>query len=202
MATKFFEHFLYIVGAMTRSGDGEFNLWDEEDEFYYDVLHTPDDVRTKLKVRSIVGLIPLFAVEVLDDELLDAMPEFTRRLRWMLDNRPHLAELVSRWLEPGKGDRHLLSLLRSHRLKCLLRRMLDEEEFLSEFGMRAMSRYHLENPYVYHTPEADFTVGYVPGEAESGMFGGNSNWRGPIWFPINYLIIESLRGFIRTTAIR
>ncbi|WP_133272359.1 MGH1-like glycoside hydrolase domain-containing protein [Hymenobacter radiodurans] len=195
IASKFFEHFLYIVEAMTRSGDGAFNLWDEEDEFYYDVLHTPDNVRTKLKVRSIVGLIPLFAVEVLDDELLAAMPDFTRRLRWMLDNRPQLAELVSRWLEPGKGDRHLLSLLRSHRLKCLLRRMLDEAEFLSEFGVRAMSRYHLAKPYVYPTPEAEFTVGYVPGEAESSMFGGNSNWRGPIWFPINYLIIESLEKF-------
>ncbi|MBC6605487.1 glucosidase [Hymenobacter sp. BT188] len=195
IASKFFEHFLYIVEAMTRSGDGAFNLWDEEDEFYYDVLHTPDNTRTKLKVRSIVGLIPLFAVEVLDDELLKAMPDFTRRLRWMLDNRPQLAELVSRWLEPGKGDRHLLSLLRSHRLKCLLRRMLDEAEFLSEFGVRAMSRYHLKNPYVFPTPEANFIVSYVPGEAESSMFGGNSNWRGPIWFPINYLIIESLEKF-------
>ncbi|SMB98435.1 conserved hypothetical protein [Hymenobacter roseosalivarius DSM 11622] len=195
IASKFFEHFLYIVDAMTRSGDGAFNLWDEEDEFYYDVLLTPDNARTKLKVRSIVGLIPLFAVEVLDEELLAAMPDFSRRLRWMLDNRPHLAELVSRWQEPGKGERHLLSLLRSHRLKCLLRRMLDEAEFLSEFGVRAMSRYHLKHPYVYHTPETDFTVGYVPGEAESSMFGGNSNWRGPIWFPINYLIIESLQKF-------
>nr|WP_317174968.1 glucosidase [Hymenobacter qilianensis] len=195
IASKFFEHFLYIVEAMTRSGDGAFNLWDEEDEFYYDVLHTPDNTRTKLKVRSIVGLIPLFAVEVLEDELLKAMPDFTRRLRWMLDNRPQLAELVSRWLEPGKGDRHLLSLLRSHRLKCLLRRMLDEAEFLSEFGVRAMSRYHLKNPYVFPTPEANFIVSYVPGEAESSMFGGNSNWRGPIWFPINYLIIESLEKF-------
>jgi hypothetical protein len=195
IASKFFEHFLYIADAMTRGADGKINLWDEEDAFYYDVLHTPDDERTKLKVRSIVGLIPLFAVEVLDEEVLEAMPEFTLRLRWLFEHRPHLAALVSRWQEPGKGERHLLSLLRRDRLRSLLRRMLDETEFLGEFGIRAMSRYHLEHPYVFSTPEADFSVGYVPGEAESSMFGGNSNWRGPIWFPINYLIIESLQRF-------
>ncbi|MCB2379598.1 glucosidase [Hymenobacter sp. BT635] len=195
MAGKFFEHFLYIADAMTRGGDGLFNLWDEEDGFYYDVLHTPDEERTKLKVRSIVGLIPLFAVEVVEQDLLDAMPEFTARARWLLDNRPHLAQLVSRWEEPGRGARHLLGLLRRSRLKRLLARMLDETEFLSEYGIRAMSRHHLEHPYVFSTEEADFTVEYVPGEAESGMFGGNSNWRGPIWFPINYLIIESLQRF-------
>ncbi|UYZ59831.1 MGH1-like glycoside hydrolase domain-containing protein [Hymenobacter latericus] len=195
IASKFFEHFLYIAEAMTKAGDGSFNMWDEEDEFFYDVLHLPDDQRTKLKVRSIVGLIPLFAVEVLDEELLDAMPDFTRRLRWMFENRPHLAELVSRWQEPGKGERHLLSLLRGHRMKKLLERMLDETEFLSEYGIRALSRCHRDNPYVFRTLDADFTVTYVPGESESDLFGGNSNWRGPIWFPINYLIIESLKRF-------
>ncbi|MBT9392622.1 glucosidase [Hymenobacter sp. NST-14] len=195
MAGKFFEHFLYIADAMTRGGDGQFNLWDEEDQFYYDVLHTPDDARTKLKVRSIVGLIPLFAVEVIDEQLLNSLPDFTERARWLLENRPHLAQLVSRWREQGKETRHLLSLLRRSRLRALLRRMLDETEFLSDYGIRAMSRYHLEHPYVYSTPETDFTVQYVPGEAESSMFGGNSNWRGPIWFPINYLIIESLQRF-------
>ncbi|GAA3930500.1 MGH1-like glycoside hydrolase domain-containing protein [Hymenobacter algoricola] len=195
MAGKFFEHFLYIAEAMTHGGDGEFNLWDAEDKFYYDVLHTPDGERTKLKVRSIVGLIPLFAVEVIEQELLDALPEFTARARWLLENRPHLARLVSRWEEPGKGARHKLSLMRQDRLRSLLRRMLDEQEFLSEFGIRAMSRYHLDAPYVYSTEDTDFTVQYVPGEAESSMFGGNSNWRGPIWFPINYLIIESLQRF-------
>ncbi|PJJ60853.1 MGH1-like glycoside hydrolase domain-containing protein [Hymenobacter chitinivorans] len=195
LAGKFFEHFLYIADAMTRGGDGLFNLWDDEDGFYYDVLHTPDEERTKLKVRSIVGLIPLFAVEVIDEALLRKMPEFTARATWLLENRPHLAKLVSRWEEPGKGARHLLGLLRRSRLKQLLGRMLDETEFLSEFGIRAMSRHHLEHPYVFSTEEADFSVGYVPGEAETSMFGGNSNWRGPIWFPINYLIIESLQRF-------
>jgi len=195
IAGKFFEHFLYIADAMTRGGDGLFNLWDEEDGFYYDVLHTPDEERTMLKVRSIVGLIPLFAVEILEDDLLNALPEFTARARWVLDKRPHLAELVSRWERPGQGARHLLGLLRRPRLKQLLTRMLDETEFLSEYGIRSMSRHHLEHPYVYSTEDNDFEVGYVPGEAESGMFGGNSNWRGPIWFPINYLIIESLQRF-------
>ncbi|MBG8555475.1 MGH1-like glycoside hydrolase domain-containing protein [Hymenobacter guriensis] len=195
MAGKFFEHFLYIADAMTRGGDGRFNLWDEEDGFYYDVLHTPDGVRTRLKVRSIVGLIPLFAVEVIDEELLNAMPEFAERARWLLEHRPHLAQLVSRWQEPGKGARHLLGLLRRSRLKRLLARMLDETEFLADYGIRALSRHHLDHPYVFNTPEADFTVQYVPGEAESSMFGGNSNWRGPIWFPINYLIVESLQKY-------
>ena len=195
IAGKFFEHFLYIADSMTRGGDGEFNLWDEEDGFYYDVLKTPDDVRTKLKVRSIVGLIPLFAVEVLGDELLDAMPEFTKRARWLLEHRPYLAKLVSRWERTGQEARHKMSLMRMDRLRRVLTRMLDEDEFLSEYGIRALSRYHLDRPYVYSTNETDFTVEYVPGEADSDMFGGNSNWRGPIWFPINYLIIESLQRF-------
>jgi Glycosyl hydrolase family 63 C-terminal domain len=195
MAGKFFEHFLYIAEAMTHAGDGSFNLWDEEDEFFYDVLRLPDDERVKLKVRSIVGLIPLFAVEVLDEEMLDAMPAFTARLRWLLDNRPQLSALVSRWQEPGKGERHLLSLLRRHRLEKLLTRMLDEAEFLSDYGIRALSKHHEAQPYVYNTPEADFVVKYEPGESESDLFGGNSNWRGPVWFPINYLIIESLQRF-------
>src|SRR6476661_3641697 len=194
IAGKFFEHFLYIADAMTRSGDGNFNLWDDEDEFYYDVLHTPDDKRTRLKVRSIVGLIPLFAVEVLDDELLQAMPEFTYRLNWLLENRPHLAALIAKW-PAAKGEHHLLSLLRPDRLRSVLRRMLDEAEFLSDYGVRALSRHHLARPYVFSTPTADFSVSYVPGESDSSMFGGDSNWRGPVWFPINYLIIESLQRF-------
>ena len=195
MAGKFFEHFLYIADAMTRGGDGKFNLWDDEDQFYYDVLHTPDNVRTKLKVRSIVGLIPLFAVEIIDEELLNAMPQFARRAWWLVTNRPHLAQLVSRWQEPGKGARHLLSLMRRSRLKALLRRMLDESEFLSDYGIRALSRYHDEHPYVYRAGKTDFVVQYLPGESDSGMFGGNSNWRGPVWFPINFLIVESLQRF-------
>ncbi|MDJ0363709.1 glucosidase [Hymenobacter sp. H14-R3] len=195
MASKFFEHFLYIAHAMTLGGGGKFNLWDEQDQFYYDVLHMPDDSRTRLRIRSMVGLIPLFAVEVLEDELLDAVPEFTARARWLVQHRPHLAELISRWQEPGKGARHLLSLMRRSRLHSVLTRMLDETEFLSDYGIRSLSRYHLEHPYEYHTEEASFEVAYLAGESDSDMFGGNSNWRGPVWFPVNYLIIESLQRF-------
>jgi hypothetical protein len=195
MASKFFEHFLYIAHAMTKGGGGDFNLWDEQDQFYYDVLHMPDDSRERLRIRSMVGLIPLFAVEVVDDELLEAMPQFAARAQWLIQNRPHLAGLVSRWQEPGEGARHLLSLMRRRRLRNILTRMLDETEFLSDYGIRSLSRYHLEHPYEYHTEEDSFEVSYVAGEAESDMFGGNSNWRGPIWFPVNYLIIESLQRF-------
>lgn len=192
LATKFFEHFLYIAGAMTKEG---LDLWDEQDEFFYDVLHTPDNNRTTMRIRSMVGLIPLFAVEVLDQELFDSMPEFTSRLQWFLKNRPDLANLISRWNEKGKGERHLLSLLRGHRMKRLLRRMLDEGEFLSEYGIRALSRHHLNNPYKFYANGSEFSVKYTPGESDTSLFGGNSNWRGPIWFPVNYLLIESLQRF-------
>ncbi len=196
MASKFFEHFLYIADAMTRGGGGKFNLWDEEDQFYYDVLHAPDDSRTRLRIRSMVGLIPLFAVEVIDDELLATVPEFYARALALIQRRPRLAELVSRWQEPGQATRHLMGLMRQSRLRSVLTRMLDESEFLSEFGIRSLSRYHLDNPYWYHMGEKDsFSVSYVAGEADSDMFGGNSNWRGPVWFPVNYLIIESLQRY-------
>jgi hypothetical protein len=196
LASKFFEHFLLIADAMTHIGDDGVSLWDEEDQFYYDVLFTPHQHGgVPLKVRSMVGLIPLFAVEVLDPELFDAMPTFAARLKWFLDNRPEMASLVSRWKEPGKGERHLLSLLRGHRMKKLLTRMLDENEFLSDYGVRALSRYHRDDPYVFQANGNSFTVQYQPGESDSNLFGGNSNWRGPIWFPVNYLIIESLQRF-------
>lgn len=192
LATKFFEHFLYIAGAMANEG---LDLWDEHDEFFYDVLHTPDDKRTIMRIRSMVGLIPMFAVEVLDQEVFDAMPQFTERLQWFLKHRPDLANLISRWNEKGKGERHLLSLLRGHRMKMLLKRMLDESEFLSAFGIRALSRYHLDNPYKFYANDNEFSVKYTPGEGETSLFGGNSNWRGPIWFPVNFLLIESLQRF-------
>ena len=195
MATKFFEHFLYIAGAMANIGNDGINLWDDEDEFFYDVLHTPDDQRTQMKVRSMVGLIPLFAVEVLDEEIFNALPQFTERLNWFLENRPDLAELVSRWGERGKNERHLLSLLRGHRMKRLLNRMLDEAEFLSTYGIRALSKFHEKHPYRFKWNGTEFFVKYTPGESDTSLFGGNSNWRGPIWFPVNYLLIESLQKF-------
>jgi hypothetical protein len=195
IATKFFEHFLHIAQAMTNIGGDGVGLWDEQDEFYYDVLNPPDNRLIPLRVRSMVGLIPLFAVETLDQSLLDELPEFAARLRWFLDYRPDLAQLVSRWQEPGKGERRLLSLLRGHRMKRLLRRMLDETEFLSDYGVRALSRIHQAEPYVFEVMGMPLTVRYQPGESDSGLFGGNSNWRGPIWFPVNYLLIESLQKF-------
>ena len=195
LATKFFEHFLYIAGAMANVANQGISLWDEEDEFFYDVLHTSSDQRFKMKLRSMVGLIPLFAVEVLDQELFDTMPEFTRRLEWFLTNRPDLAALISRWGEKGKNQRHLLSLLRGHRMKRILKRMLDENEFLSEFGIRALSKVYDKEPYKFYANGAEFVVKYVPGESETSIFGGNSNWRGPIWFPVNYLLVESLQRF-------
>jgi hypothetical protein len=195
LSTKFFEHFLYIAGAMANVGNEGINLWDEEDEFYYDVLHTPDDQRIKMKVRSMVGLIPLFAVEVLDEELFRSNPEFAARLEWFLENRPDLANLISRWGEKGNRQRHLLSLLRGHRMKRLLKRMLDEAEFLSPYGIRALSKVHEKNPYRFYANGNEFSVKYTPGEGDTSLFGGNSNWRGPIWFPVNFLLIESLQRF-------
>ncbi len=195
MATKFFEHFLYIAGAMANIGGDGIDLWDQEDEFFYDVLHLPNDAHVPLKVRSMVGLIPLFAVETLEPELLDQVPEFKQRLEWFLNYRPDLASLVSRWHEPGSGERRLLSLLRGHRMKRLLKRMLDETEFLADYGVRALSRFHEDHPYVFQANGNAFTVKYQPAESDSGLFGGNSNWRGPIWMPVNYLIIESLQKF-------
>jgi hypothetical protein len=195
IATKFFEHFLHIAEAMNNIGGEGIGLWDDADAFYYDVLNLPDGRMVPLKVRSLVGLIPLFAVEVLESSLLDEVPEFKERLEWFLNYRPDLANLVSRWNEPGMKQRHLLSLLRGHRMKCLLRRMLDETEFLSDFGIRAISRHHHEHPYEFHTNGSIMSVSYQPAESNSGLFGGNSNWRGPIWMPVNYLIIESLQKF-------
>jgi hypothetical protein len=196
MATKFFEHFLYIAGAMADMGGRGVGLWDEGDGFYYDVLNTPDGRAVPMRVRSMVGLIPLFAVETLDPELLEKVPGFNRRMEWFLTYRPDLAMLVSRWFVSGKGERKLLSLLRGHRMKAILRRMLDPNEFLSDYGIRSVSRYHLEHPYTYWTDDGrPLSVDYEPSESRSRLFGGNSNWRGPIWFPVNFLIIESLQKF-------
>jgi hypothetical protein len=195
IATKFFEHFLGIAEAMTNLGDAGVGLWDEDDQFFYDVLNLPDGRITPLKVRSMVGLIPLFAVETLEPEMLEELPAFNERLQWYLKHRPELASLVSRWQESGLGERRLLSLLRGHRMKALLRRLLDETEFLSEYGVRALSKVHEQQPYVYHLNGSSLVVRYQPAESDSGLFGGNSNWRGPIWFPVNYLLIESLQKF-------
>lgn len=194
MASKFFEHFLQIAGAMNDTTKAT-NLWDEEDQFYYDGLHSTDGSSILLKVRSLVGLIPLFAVEVLDPEMLEKLPIFKTRVEWVLKNRPDLAILISRWNQPGKGESRLLSILRGHRMKMLLKRMFDEAEFLSDYGVRSLSKYHKENPYKFPINGETLVVSYDPAESTGAMFGGNSNWRGPIWIQMNYLIIDSLLKF-------
>jgi hypothetical protein len=198
IATKFFEHFLYIAQAMDRVG-GEGGLWDEQDGFFYDWLDLPGSDggsrKIPMRARSIVGLIPLFAVEVLDESLLDQLPAFKERLEWFLKHRPDLAALVSHWDVPGSGRRRLLSMLRGHRMKCLLKRMLDEQEFLSDHGVRSLSRVHLEHPFRFEAGGETHEVRYAPAESDSDLFGGNSNWRGPVWMPLNYMIVESLQRF-------
>jgi hypothetical protein len=200
IALKFFEHFLYIANAMDNIAGEAISLWDDEDEFFYDVLHfdTQGDhprENMQIRIRSMVGLIPLFAVTTIEPELLTRLPEFRSRLLWFLDHRPDLSCLVSRWHEPGMGERRLLGILRGHRMKRVLRRMLDEEEFLSPHGVRALSRVYADHPYSMTVGGESYTVDYEPAESRSSLFGGNSNWRGPVWMPLNYLIIESLRRF-------
>ncbi len=195
IATKFFEHFLYIAGALNGVGVESEPLWDESDEFFYDTLHLATGEYVPLKVRSLVGLIPLLAVETLEPDLLERMPGFRRRMRWFLANRPELSALVPSWETPGLGERRLLALVHGHRMKALLRRMLDEREFLSGHGIRSLSRAHLAEPYVLDLGGTRKTVAYEPAESQTGLFGGNSNWRGPVWFPINYLLIEALQKF-------
>jgi len=202
IATKFFEHFLSIAAAINGVSDGHgamsedgLALWDEPDEFYYDELCLPDGKKIPLKVRSMVGLVPLFAVETLDPDLLKRLPAFAARMEWFLAHRPDLANLVSRWQEHGVGERHLLSLLRGHRMKCILRRALDDTEFLSDYGIRALSKIHETQPYQLDCGDTVHEVRYWPAESKGGLFGGNSNWRGPIWMPMNFLLIESLQKF-------
>jgi hypothetical protein len=193
IASKFFEHFLFIAGAM--NGSGEAGLWDEEDGFYYDRLKLPDGRHFPMKVRSLVGLIPLFAVDTLDPDVIDRLPGFKRRMEWFIANRPDLAGNLASMTRHGVASRRLLSLVGRDRLRKLLKRMLDPKEFLSDYGIRGMSKYHQDRPYVLNVMGTEYKVGYEPGESQTGLFGGNSNWRGPVWFPTNYLLIESLQKF-------
>ena len=195
MATKFFEHFLYIANALDNMGEDAFSLWDDQDEFFYDAISTKSGENMFLRLRTIVGLIPMFAVEVIEDEILEKLPVFKARMDYVLKNKQELSSLVSHWEVKGEGGKHLLSLLRGHRLKRLCHRMLDEQEFLSDYGIRALSKIYEKDPFEIHFNNTDYSVKYTPAESDSGLFGGNSNWRGPIWFPINFLIIESLQRF-------
>jgi hypothetical protein len=193
VASKFFEHFVAIARALNDVGGVE--LWDEKDGFYYDVLHLPDGKRFPLKVRSMVGLIPLFAVETLEPDVVDRLPGFKRRMQWFLENRPDFAAHVASETTDGGGVRRLLSLVNERRLARVLARLLDPEEFLSDHGVRALSRFHRDHPYELTVDGAIHRVDYEPGESRSGLFGGNSNWRGPVWLPVNFLLIEALQRY-------
>ena len=195
VASKFFEHFVYIAHAMTQMGEEDIELWNEADGFFYDTLHLPGERARPLKVRSMVGLVPLFAVEVLEPETLAGLPRFERRMQWFIQNRPDLRHHVERQETPDGQVRRLLSLASGERLRRVLRYMLDETEFLSPYGIRALSRYHRDRPYVLRLDGQEHRVDYEPGESSTGLFGGNSNWRGPIWFPVNFLLIEALQRF-------
>jgi hypothetical protein len=195
VASKFWEHFIYIANAMNHRGNDRIGLWDESDGFFYDVLRYPDGRKQPLRVRSMVGLIPLFAVETLEPELLDRLPDFKRRLEWFIDNRRDLVSNVACMRNRGMGKRRLLSIVNRDQLRRILQVMLDEQEFLSPYGIRALSQHHRDHPYTLDLNGTTHRVDYEPAESSTGLFGGNSNWRGPIWFPVNYLLIESLQKF-------
>jgi hypothetical protein len=195
VASKFWEHFIYIAHAMTHRGSNGMGLWDDADGFFYDVLKFPDGGHSPMKIRSMVGLIPLFAVETIEPELLNRLPGFKRRLEWFVDNRPDLIGNVACMRTRGMAERRLLSIVDGKQLRRVLQVMLDEAEFLSPYGIRALSAHHREHPYELNVNGMTYRVNYEPGESSTGLFGGNSNWRGPIWFPVNYLLVESLQKF-------
>jgi hypothetical protein len=170
-------------------------MWSEEDGFFYDVLHTPVQGDTTMQLRSMVGLIPLFAVETLDSDLIDRLPGFKRRMNWFLANRTDLTSHIACLTVPGEGDRRLLSLVDADKLRRVLSYMLDEKEFLSPYGIRALSAIYGDQPFLAKLNGSEYRVAYERAESSTGLFGGNSNWRGPVWFPVNYLLIESLQKF-------
>jgi len=194
VATKFFEHFVYIADSIN-SRCGKKGLWDADDGFYYDAVHCPSGAMIPLEIRSFVGLIPLFAVETLEKNQLEALPDFKRRMEWFIRERPELMEHLT--LDPGDEDqpRYLLSLVDREQLDRILDRMLDPDQFLSDYGLRSLSKEHKDAPFHFDADGQTFSVQYEPAESTTGLFGGNSNWRGPVWFPVNYLMIESLQKF-------
>ncbi len=193
VASKFFEHFLYIAHAMNAMGDG--GLWDETDGFYYDSLHLPDGTMMRMRVRSMVGLIPLFAVDTMEQEMIDKLPGFKRRMDWFTTHRPDLCGNLASLSRQGVDERRLLSVVTQPRLIRIVERMLSEAEFLSPYGLRSLSKFHEANPYMLNVDGHQYRVDYEPAESRTGLFGGNSNWRGPVWFPLNFLLIESLQRF-------
>jgi hypothetical protein len=194
VASKFLEHFVYISRAMNNIASQNIELWDRKDGFYYDVLRSPDGQSLPMRVRSMVGLIPLFAVETLESELIDTLPGFKRRMQWFIDNLPEFSDCIETETT-ATNIRRFLSLVSQERLRRVLGVMLDESEFLSPYGIRSLSRFHREHPYTLRLGDTENLVDYVPADSNSALLGGNSNWRGPIWFPVNFLIIEALRKF-------
>jgi hypothetical protein len=194
-ASKFFEHFVYIAHAMNDLGGLGIELWDDKDGFYYDVLHLENGFHMPLKVRSMVGLIPLFAVMTLEPKRVNKLPGFKRRMQWFIDHSPDLARHMDMSQQTQDGPRRLLSIVNRERLLRVLRYMLDESEFLSPYGIRALSKFHQQHPYTLHLDGYTHMVDYEPAESTTAMFGGNSNWRGPVWFPMNFLLIESIQKF-------
>ena len=198
LVTKFFEHFMYIADAINGSVTSDCGLWDDEDQFYYDRISTPDGRKVPLKLRTLVGFIPLLAVETFERETLNILPELNERLRWFVENRPYLPSLIASWqdvMEEQGQSHYMLALVRGSRLKSLLKWILDPQEFLSDYGIRSLSKHYAAQPYELHTAYGDFSVKYEPAESSTAAFGGNSNWRGPIWFPINYLLVEALEKY-------
>ena len=195
VASKFFEHFVYITHAINGSGEDCLNLWDEQDGFYYDLLHFPNGQHQKIRIRSMVGLIPLFAVETLEPDIVEALPGFKRRMLWFLENRPEFQRHVATARRGDGQPRRMLSIVGEDRLSRVLQIMLDEKEFFSPFGIRSLSKFYQDHPYVFYTDSLSYQLDYEPAESTVPDFGGNSNWRGPIWFPMNYLLIESLQKY-------
>jgi hypothetical protein len=195
MAVKFLEHFFWIAGAIDRVGEHQDELWDEEDGFFYDVLRLPDGSATRIKVRSMVGLLPMCAVSVISPQVLERSPGFMRRAKLFIERHKEFLASIAPPERPGVHGRHLLSVLTDEKLRRVLARMLDEERFLSPYGIRSLSRWHLDHPYVFTANGQEYRVQYLPAESDSGMFGGNSNWRGPVWMPVNALIIRALLSY-------
>jgi hypothetical protein len=191
MWQKFFEHFLWIALALMNAGEHT-GMWDEQDGFFYDLLRLPDGRSQRLKVRSMIGLLPLCAATLVEGEALRKYPELLERVQRFLQPRPELTAFIHDPVKQGNSGRRLLSILNEDKLRRMLAKMLDESEFLSPYGIRALSRYHAEHPYVFRVGDKDYTVSYLPAESDTGMFGGNSNWRGPVWLPVNGLIIRAL----------
>lgn len=192
---KFFMHSIWISGAMDRIGNNEDELWDSEDGFFYDLLHFPDGRTTRIKVRSMVGLLPLMSVCVVPDKVLEKFPRVRKRVIEFISRYPEISHNLHPLDAPGVDNRKMISIVDESKLRLILSRMLDENEFLSPFGIRSLSIYHKDNPYVFHWGGEEFKVEYLPGESDSEMFGGNSNWRGPIWMPVNTLLINSLLNY-------